>query len=74
MNRGTETAQRSSNSEGPVMGGINLAAYQVEIIPQRIQFSAEELRPVKWALHEQEGNSVELRAEPARPCSLPQCR
>ena len=30
MDRGTETTQRRGNSDGPVMGGINLAAYRLE--------------------------------------------
>lgn len=42
--------QQSGNFTGPVMGGINLAAYQVEIIPRRIQFCDVEHQDAKSEL------------------------
>ena len=69
-----QTAQRSGNSDGPVMGGINLAAYPPGAIPLQNRFYAEELRPVKWVLRERGENSVEMCAEPVQPCSRIPCR
>lgn len=52
---------QSGNSTGLVMGGINLAATSVEIIPSGIRLSDEELERLKARL--KAGSLVEIHAE-----------
>lgn len=56
---------QSGNSTGLVMGGINLAATRVEVIPPEIRLSGEELERLK--ARQKAGSLVEIHVEPAEP-------
>lgn len=65
MNRDKEPARQCGNTSGPVMGGINLAVYQVELIPYRIQFSDVVQRQAAQEEQQQAGSSAEKHVEQA---------
>lgn len=60
-----ERARQSGNSEGLVMGGINLAMFPAELIPPEIRFSCEARYQVEKAARERAGSSTEKCAEQA---------